>query len=260
MEKVAFLNLTYNSFTQNSVWKKFLQSGSQDEFNLYIHPKHKTPSVFSDFYIEAHLPTQWGHFSLVEATIELMKSALEDEENEYFTLISDSHFPLYNLQDTVDSIKKNYKKMTFMKHLSFHTKDKSRLVLRDGVKNNRFKEYNAVCQFFVCRRSDAQRFVDTFSEFSQYFHKDRVVLADEFYFWAVANDLGMDFDIGQGTCFSDWSVRLDGDGKQERNPRSFKILNDNLVDHYRRQGYLFVRKITAETLNSSNPLKKCKIQ
>ena len=87
MKKVAFLNLSYNSFNKNDVWKSFFDQGDQNSFNLYIHPKDDFQCVFSDYFIDNRVETAWGHFSLVEATIELMKAALEDEDNEYFTLI-----------------------------------------------------------------------------------------------------------------------------------------------------------------------------
>lgn len=254
MEKVAFLNLTINSFTQNHVWKDFIENGDDDTFNLYLHPKFKTPSLFSDNYIENTVPTAWGHFSLVEATIELMKAALEDEDNEYFALISDSHFPLYDLDTTVDLIKKRYKKMTFTKHFSFHTKVKSQKIFREGIRGYNFGEYNAVCQFFVCRRKDALEFIKTFEHWSQFFVKEKVILADEFYFWGVAKQLKMDFTMGQATTYSDWSVRMKADGTQDRNPKAFPKLSKGMVDTYRDQGYLFVRKITPETLVMVNPL------
>ena len=254
MGKVAFLNLTLNSFNQNNVWKNFFDSGDSDSFNLYIHPKENKPSLFSDYYIKNIVPTAWGHFSLVEATIELMKAALEDEENEYFTLVSDSHFPLYDLDTTVELIKKRYKKTTFAKHFSFHTKVKSQKVFKEGVKGYDFGEYNAVCQFFVCRRKDAVEFVETFEHWSQFFVKEKVIFADEFYFWGIAKQLKMDFEMGQATTFSDWSVRMNEDGQQDRNPRAFEKLSKGMVDTYRGNGYLFVRKIMPSTWVMANPL------
>ena len=116
MDKVAFLNLSLHSFNQERVWEKFFDGGDKNSFNLYIHSKSKNKCRFSDYYIDKSISTGWGHFSLVEATIELIKAALEDEENEYFSLISDSHFPLYTLGETVSLIKERYPKTTFAKH------------------------------------------------------------------------------------------------------------------------------------------------
>lgn len=254
MEKVAFLNLTYNSFNQNNIWKRFFDDGDESKFNLYIHPKIKRPSVFFDYYIKNRVSTGWGKFSLVEATIELIKAALEDEDNEYFVLISESHFPLYDLNSTVDLIKERYEKTTFSKHFSFDTKVKSQKIFREGVQDYKFDEYNAVCQFFVLRRKDAIEFVQTFNDWSKYFVKNKVILADEFYFWGIAKELGMDFDMGQATTYSDWSIRRDSKGHAERNPRVFKKLSKGMVDTYRDKGYLFVRKIMPQTLVMVDPL------
>ena len=113
--KVAFLNLSLNSFNHRIIWNSFFEQGDKDIFNLYIHSKDKKCFLFKDYFIKNTVPTKWGHFSLVEATIELMKTALKDEQNEYFTLISDSHLPLYNLNDTVKLIKERYTTLTFSK-------------------------------------------------------------------------------------------------------------------------------------------------
>ncbi len=252
MNKVAFLNLSLHSFNQEGVWKKFFDGGDEDLFNLYIHSKSKKSRLFSDYFIDKKVPTGWGQFSLVEATIELIKVALEDEDNEYFSLISDSHLPLYSLDETVSLIKERYPKTTFAKHFSFHTKVKSQLTFKKGIKDYKFDKYNAVCQFFVLRRKDAIKFVETFNHWSRYFVKDEVIFADEFYFWGVAREIGIDFDMGQATTYSDWSVRKDQHGKISRNPRAFESFSRAMMQNYRDRNFLYVRKIMPETFITVN--------
>ena len=253
MDKVAFLNLSLHSFNQERAWEKFFDGGDKDSFSLYIHSKSNKKCRFSDHYIDKIIPTGWGHFSLVEATIELIKAALKDEGNEYFSLISDSHFPLYTLDKTISLIKERYPKTTFAKHFSFHTKVKSQLTFRKGVKNYKFDEYNAVCQFFVLRRKDAIKFVETFDHWSEFFVKNEVIFADEFYFWGVGKEIGVDFDMGQATTYSDWSIRRDEFGKIERNPKAFKMLSSAMVKFYREEGFLYSRKVMPNTLVATNP-------
>lgn len=255
MQKVAFLNLTYNSFNRNDLWDKFFKSGDKDSFNLYIHPKSKEENIFSDFFIENTVETDWGQFSLVEATIELMKAALQDEENEYFSLVSHAHLPLYDLDTTVSLIKKSYKNTTFAKHFSFFTKVKSQLVLREGVINHPFDQYNAVCQFFLCRRKEVEAFVESFEEYSRYFVKNKVIFADEFYFWAVARELKMNFKIGQATTYSDWSIRRGSGNKIERNPRWFHKFDDHMLNRYRESNFIYVRKIEENTIIDTDPFQ-----
>ena len=254
MKKVAFLNLSYNAFNKNDVWKDFFDQGSnseynQNSFNLYIHPKDDSQCVFSDYFIDNRVETGWGHFSLVEATIELMKAALEDDDNEYFTLISDSHFPLYSLEKTIKLIEKKYSKMTFSTHGAISTKQKSQRVLKYGVQgNHHFNLYNAVCQFFVCRRNDVIKFIETFDHFSQFFVKNEIIFADEFYFWAVARELKMDFDIGQASTYSDWhEYPIEGTNKISRQPREIRYLNSLVLKTLRGQGFLFARKVMPTT-------------
>lgn len=247
--KVAFLNLSLDSFNHSNVWDQFFKNGNQDLFNLYIHSKNKKCKTFSKYFIENTVPTEWGQFSLVEATIELFKAALEDEQNEYFTLISDSHIPLYTLGETVKLIQERYPILTFSKHFSFHTKVKSQKVLREGViAPHPFTEYNAVCQFFTLRRCEAEIFIQTFDEFKKFFVRNHVIFADEFYFWAVAKELDMDFNMGQASTYSDWSFRRLPDGKLDRNPKAFNTFNSVMLQSYRNQGFLFARKAMPETL------------
>ena len=248
MDKVAFLNLSLHSFNQERAWGKFFDGGDKDSFNLYIHSKSKKKCRFSDYYIDKTIPTGWGHFSLVEATIELIKAALKDEGNEYFSLISDSHFPLYTLDKTISLIKERYPKTTFAKHFSFHTKVKSQKLFKEGIKGYDFGEYNAVCQFFVCRRRDIEVFIETFEHWSQFFVKEKVIFADEFYFLGVAEQLGMHFKMDQATTYSDWSFRKLPDGKLDRNPRVFNTFNKAMLESYRNQGFLYARKVMPNTL------------
>ena len=249
MKKVAFLNLSLNAFNKNDVWKEFFDRGNQSSFNLYIHPKDESQCVFSDYFINNRVETGWGHFSLVEATIELMKAALEDEDNEYFTLISDSHFPLYSLDETTKLIEEKYNKMTFSTHGAISSKQKGQRVLRCGVQgNHNFNLYNAVCQFFVCRRKDAIEFIETFNHFKQFFIKNEVIFADEFYFWAVARELKMDFDIGQASTYSDWDIYIiPGSNEIARQPREVEYFNSLVLKTLRNQGFLFTRKIMPTT-------------
>ena len=258
MKKVAFLNLSYNSFNKNDIWKDFFDRGDQNSFNLYIHPKDDSQCVFSDYFIDNRVETAWGHFSLVEATIELMKAALEDEDNEYFTLISDSHAPLYSLDEATKLIKQKYEKMTFSTHGAISTKGKSQRVLKRGVQGDHcFNLYNAVCQFFVCRRKDAICFIETFDHYSKFFIKNKVILADEFYFWAVARELKalyqMDFDIGQASTYSDWhEYTVGGTNKIARQPREEISLNNLVLKALRQQGYIFTRKVMPTTKISAD--------
>jgi len=260
MEKVAFLNLSYDSFNHDHIWKQFFDEGDPDSWNLYIHSKTKEPSLFFEYYLNKPIPTAWGHFSLVEATIAMMKEALKDEKNEYFTLISGAHIPLYPLDELVSLIKNRYKKTTFSKHFSFHTKVKSQKVLRVGsIAPHPFDLYNAVCQFFICRRSDVIKFVETFEEYSKYFVKDEVIFADEFYFWAVARDLKMDFVMGKAPTYSDWRMDIIGkDGVPERTPRVISLLNEIMVDFLRKQGFLYARKLESQSLITKNPVSNQK--
>ena len=241
MDKVAFLVLSYDSFTKSREWQVFFQSLRADQYNLYIHSKNKTKSSFRKYYIKDTVPTAWGYFSLVEATIQLMKESLSDKNNEYFILISDSHFPLLDGNTTVESIKKK------CRGLIFHGNDKIVKGKFLGVDNYNFV-HKKVSQFFMCRREHVEKFVESFDYYSQFFIKNRVTFADEFYFCAIANDLKMKYLTRQHTCYIDWSDRKNPQGKLYRKPYAFSHLSKEQIDLLIQKDYLFVRKILPHTV------------
>ena len=59
--------------------------------------------------------------------------------------------------------------------------------------------------------------------------------------------------MGQATTYSDWSIRKDSSGNVDRNPRAFDKISKEMVDTYRRNGYLYVRKIMPSTLVMADP-------
>jgi CTP:phosphocholine cytidylyltransferase-like protein len=100
-----------------------------------------------------------------------------------------------------------------------------------------------------------EAFVESFEEYSRYFVKNKVIFADEFYFWAVARELKMNFKIGQATTYSDWSIRRISADKIERNPRWFHKFDDHMLNRYRKSNFIYVRKIEKNTIVDTDPLQ-----
>ena len=82
---IAFLYLTEDTPHQASLDKliKLKQK-------IYIHPKsiERVAAKYRKYVIATVLPTKWGDYSLVAATIELLRAALENPQNEFFVLCS----------------------------------------------------------------------------------------------------------------------------------------------------------------------------
>ena len=97
--KIAFLFLTNRVMPFHEAWGTFFESAGGDErFTIYVNADPETPpqvGVFAGREIENPVRTTWGTFSIVKATIALLRAAIKDDLlNERFALISDNAMPL----------------------------------------------------------------------------------------------------------------------------------------------------------------------
>ena len=91
--KFAFLFLTYDNINNSEHIIKFI-----DKDNLYIHPKFpgNLKSNLKKYVISDLVKTEWGKYSIVKATINLLKEAYKNKDNEYFILLSSDSYPIYD--------------------------------------------------------------------------------------------------------------------------------------------------------------------
>jgi outer membrane protein TolC len=75
---IAFLFLTYDNFTNNTIIKKFIKNQ-----NIYIHPKYpnNVNKEFKSYIIKNLIDTKWGEYSIVDATLNLLKEAFNVTNN-----------------------------------------------------------------------------------------------------------------------------------------------------------------------------------
>ena len=94
VNKIAFLFLTIDNTRFPEIWEYYFR-GNEDKINIYVHPKNKelvTDSFLRDNIIDDLRETKWG--LLVDAELELFKSAFKDKDNKYFILLSESCLPI----------------------------------------------------------------------------------------------------------------------------------------------------------------------
>lgn len=259
-KKIAFLTLTYNLFQKEELMSKFFDEKYTDRFNLYIHPKEdlNASSRFTRHYIpynERVHDTEWGYFSLVEATLALLKHALQNPNNEKFVLMSDSHLPLYNINKMCDILwdqadvtsfgllDKNLAPHRFFK--MFKLEHSRAIVIPFSVKSAMFSS-----QWFVCTREAAAKFVEAYMKYSSYFDKESLTLADECWFGTMANHLKIPWQ-NRSFCFSDWDWETNQymiERGCKKNPHTFGTVTHDDIDKYRAEGNVFIRKIHSTTV------------
>lgn len=260
-KKIAFIALTYNTFEKEGLMSKFFDESYSDRYNLYIHPKEdlNADSRFTRHYIpynERVHNTAWGYFSLVEATIALLRHALKDPSNEKFILISDSHCPLYNINKTCDILWEHADTTCFNVYDTdnlaahrffkmFNLKKSRAIAVPISVKKSMF-----LSQWFICTREAAITFVDTYDKIHNLFDKDTDTYADECWFGTIANHTNTTWK-NRSFCFSDWNWETDQymiDRGCKKNPHTFGELTQADIDKYREDGNVFLRKIHASTI------------
>lgn len=265
IKKVAFLALTYDRFQNEELMQKFFSKKASHLYSLYIHNKHELiDNVFSGNCLprDQIVDTKWGSYSLVRATVRLMLHALKDPDNEYFVLISDSHCPLYCMEEMHSIVELNFAK------LSFSDQPREKLITKKRFLNSLDKRRLSYCpldkeggkfasQFFICRRSDAQAFVNSEPKLRKWFDQNCIACQDETYFYSLADYLKLDYQI-KGCCHFNWylsSKREFIESGIRDLPKTYSKISNKMIDILRNQyQYLFIRKICDKTEIDQNYL------
>ena len=96
--KIAFLFLTNRVMPLHEAWSVFFAGADADRFTVYVNADPESPpqlGVFAGREIQNSVRTEWGTFSIVKATIALLRAAIRDDlSNERFVLVSDNAVPL----------------------------------------------------------------------------------------------------------------------------------------------------------------------
>ena len=96
--KIAFLFLTNRVMPLHEAWGVFFAGAGADRFTVYVNADPESPpqlGVFAGREIQNSVRTEWGTFSIVKATIALLRAAIRDDlSNERFVLVSDNAVPL----------------------------------------------------------------------------------------------------------------------------------------------------------------------
>ncbi|KAL0922169.1 hypothetical protein M5K25_006135 [Dendrobium thyrsiflorum] len=102
--KIAFMFLTAGSLPFEKLWEKFFL-GNDGRFSIYIHSSREKPIHVSPLFIGRDIRSEkvsWGQISMVDAEKRLLANALQDADNQYFVLLSDSCVPLHNFDYVYD--------------------------------------------------------------------------------------------------------------------------------------------------------------
>lgn len=108
---IAFCFLLYDKVEHGELWESFFIPEHENHYNIYSHLKevnNNTQQWIKENAIKS-IPTAWGDFSLLKASMLLFKEALKNKNNEYFVLLSGADIPLHNFEKIYSKITKDNK-------------------------------------------------------------------------------------------------------------------------------------------------------
>ena len=164
--KFAFLFLTYDNIYNYNTWKDFI-----DNDNLYIHAKFpdKLNNNLKQYLISDLVKTEWRRYSIVKATLNLLREAYKNTDNKYFILLSSDSYPLFP-------------KNTFIKKFIKSNHNKSIFYFTEMI-NSFYKSY----QWWILTRDDANIILQTENKYYTLFSTLNIegTAIDEIYFLSV---------------------------------------------------------------------------
>lgn len=262
--KIAFLFLTVSDLNKPDIWQNFFK-GNESKFNIYAHSKDHR-GIETDILLNNQIPnkesyTKWGDVSLVNATIKLLKSALNDKNNQFFVLVSESCIPLYDFDYVYNTIIDNNKSWVFyykqnsslnkIRWLSMfkHRVNKGKRVPYDGF----FKQ----SQFMILSRSHAKFLCESNNDNTKIYRYMQA--PDEYYFINTLKHNYVNFDLENINYPATYVNRING---KRGHPVCFdevnlsQIKNDCCIKYFIIDDYLtkdkkvslFLRKINKDTI------------
>ena len=248
--KVAFCFLTLENVSQPKLWHHFFATKkNQNEIykNVYIHNKSSfidTEFGFHDHCIDESLrvPTQWGHKSLVAATLQLFRQAYDhDQENAFFILLSGNCVPLYGLETISNHILEIG--TNIMGHCIYDCiQDADGVYRYSNILDPEFfdtRQFHKQSQWMVLDRKTVQFFLE--NSFLHLF-SDNLFCLDEHYFINIM----LKYNI---PCYNEYITFFNfgekSDDEMDRSiPKTYVQLTNEMVDNIAYSQSMFMRKIS----------------
>ena len=204
MNKVAFLFLTIDNLKHSSIWNEYFKDIDKNKFTIYVHPKNPKKvkdSILKNNIIDHLVETKHGF--LVEAMVQLMKSAIKDSNNKFFIFVSDSCIPIKKFDIMYDEVFKLNKSIVGEMFLKKWNKEKryvntQKLVNFDKVLPR--KSLIKFSQWSILTKQNVETIIA--SPYLEFFYKMNA--GDEFYL-SILNHSGFEY-IDLPATYVDWAI------------------------------------------------------
>ena len=257
---VAFCFLTRELPLQSELWYEFFLEAAHKglPFVVCVHnkepvradcgPAHRARHWFRERCVRRPVETWWGNISLVRATLCLFREAIAREpRTTHLCLLSEACVPLAGFEAISGAVGARDRTTFDVRppNESYdrwgHLADKTLIRPRNRCKQS---------QWFVAHRRDADWFVanDATDRWGE-----PPFAPDEHYFISLLKERGVDFGDAK-TTFNDWAWRPrfphsgPGPVARQARPHVFDRVDAATVAALRAEGFLFLRKVRADTV------------
>jgi hypothetical protein len=138
--KIAFLFLIVNDIYFPEIWDYYFK-GNKDKVNILCHAKNpeniKTKWLKNNI-IKNIVKTKWGHFT--NAIVNLLKSALENKDNQKFILISESCLPIKSFNNFYNMLLSDDINTSYIKVRKFDNYN----INKSNIQKNFLKDINLI--------------------------------------------------------------------------------------------------------------------
>lgn len=159
MNKIAFCFLVYSNIDHEGLWSEWFSDVDKSKYTVYIsqsHPKKTAPvNQFKDNIIPTR-DTQYYHKSIVGCQIDMISTALKDDNITHIIFLSGSHIPVKKFSYVYDNIK-----LTTMHDVTPRNMDRE--FKAQGLDRN-FRNLVKSSQWTVITRSHAEDIVFTLDD------------------------------------------------------------------------------------------------
>lgn len=216
-KSISLLFLTNTNILHKNVFKPYFEN-----CEIFMHPKYpqKVDSGLKSYIIKDLVRTQWGDKSIVMATLNLLKTAIQKSESiQWFILCSEDMYPLISYQELADYLRVQTKSI-------FHVMD---------------DKINKTSQFWALTRQDVQSILDKQEFNPAIFQKIPPKTSfDERYFLNLLKYQNENYEFTNSPfCYVKW---IENGGVVAKHPTMFQCLLPIDIETINQNKSCFLRK------------------
>lgn len=241
--KVAFLFLTRGDLHQEAVWTDYLNVANGST-RVHAHTKDletlAEESLLFDRQVSERFETSWGGISLVQATLSLLREALEDSDTTHFVLVSESCVPVRPFDALRTSLRMDHRsRMRVRPWYEVRRRDVLKAQRLENIPGIRKEIAHFQDQWMCLNREDALLVVE--NDRTRAF--ENVFAPDEAYFASVLAAAGkppLQATANRPITWVDWS-------EGGAHPKEFNQVAPRTAAEIAESGCFFARKFTPES-------------